>query len=51
MQTTWAGAPLQKRRENRKDRVSAFPHQAAFLLDNPLRRRQSDLATSSTSSA
>ncbi len=37
--TTWAGALLQKRRDNRKHRVSAFPHQAAFLLDNPLRRR------------
>ncbi len=39
MPPTWAGALLQKRRENRKDRVAAFPHQAAFLLDNPLRRK------------
>jgi ubiquinone/menaquinone biosynthesis C-methylase UbiE len=38
MATTWVGALLRKQRETRENGVSPFPHQAAFLLDNPLRR-------------
>lgn len=35
MPTTWVGALLQKRREQG---ASPFPHQAAFMLNNPVRR-------------
>ena len=38
MTTTWVGALLRKQRETRENGVSPFPHQAAFLLDNPIRR-------------
>jgi ubiquinone/menaquinone biosynthesis C-methylase UbiE len=38
MTTTWVGALLRKQRETRENGVSPFPHQAAFLLDNPFRR-------------
>jgi ubiquinone/menaquinone biosynthesis C-methylase UbiE len=38
MTTTWVEALLRKRRETREEGVSPFPYQAAFLLNNPLRR-------------
>ncbi|MDT5046512.1 MAG: hypothetical protein QOE48_4220 [Mycobacterium sp.] len=38
MTTTWVEALLRKQRETREHGVSPFPYQAAFLLDNPLRR-------------
>ena len=39
MATTWMEALLRKRRETRENGVSPFPYQAAFLLNNPLRRK------------
>jgi len=36
--TTFVEALLRMRRETREQGVSPFPHQAAFLLDNPFRR-------------
>ncbi|MDT5047199.1 MAG: hypothetical protein QOG75_3062 [Mycobacterium sp.] len=38
MTTTWVEALLRNQRETREHGVSPFPYQAAFLLDNPLRR-------------
>jgi ubiquinone/menaquinone biosynthesis C-methylase UbiE len=38
MTNTWVEALLNKRRETREKGVSPFPHQAAFMLNNPLRR-------------
>ena len=38
MATTWMEALLRKRRETREKGVSPYPHQAAFLLNNSLRR-------------
>jgi hypothetical protein len=38
MTTTWVEALLRKQRETREHGFSPFPYQAAFLLDNPLRR-------------
>ncbi|MGB6512293.1 class I SAM-dependent methyltransferase [Mycobacterium sp.] len=38
MTTTWVEALLRKRRETREDGVSPFPHQAAFIVNNPFRR-------------
>src|SRR6202453_1892276 len=38
MTTTWVEALLRKRRETREKGVSPYPHQAAFLLNNSLRR-------------
>jgi ubiquinone/menaquinone biosynthesis C-methylase UbiE len=38
MRTTWADALLQKRRDKREQGASPFPHQAAFVINNPVRR-------------
>jgi ubiquinone/menaquinone biosynthesis C-methylase UbiE len=38
MTNTWVEALLNKRRETREKGVSPYPHQAAFLLNNSLRR-------------
>ena len=38
MTTTWVEALLRKRRETREEGVSPFPHQAAFIVNNPFRR-------------
>ncbi|MDT5317537.1 MAG: hypothetical protein QOD88_59 [Mycobacterium sp.] len=35
MTTTWVEALLRKRRETREEGVSPFPHQAAFIVNNP----------------
>jgi ubiquinone/menaquinone biosynthesis C-methylase UbiE len=38
MPTTWVDALLQKRRQKRDQGASPFPHQAAFVINNPVRR-------------
>lgn len=35
---TWVNALMQKRRNTREKHASPFPHQAAFIINNPVRR-------------